>query len=302
VRGAVGPGTESGAGCPRKCLAVLVGRTADWLGRVENDRAAPDRLSAVRSLAEALGVPVFDLVGEEDAEAPSTRRDGDVARIRAVLTDYRCLILLPPGFQRAVEQPDLLELRREVEAVTAAYQCFRYHRVLRSLPDLLLCAHTAVRVLQGKELLQAEQLSALSAQAAAVILTELGETDPAWIAAERGLQAAQRSANTLVIGSLLRSGVHSLHSCGQGATSVETAEQAASCLRERWTGRPPESSPFTELSCPPVPLPQHARETAGLPVTTWKSPSGWLWDWGRPWRPVDVFRTGKCRCPPCGGR
>lgn len=238
-------------GLSQEVLAGLVGRTADWLGKVENDRAALDRLSVIRSLAEALGVSVLDLIGEAELEKPSARQDADVARIRLALTDYRHLIPLPLVLQQVTEPPDLLGLRRDVEAVMDAYQHSRYGRVLRSLPDLLPRAHTTVRALGGKELLAAEQLLALSAQAAVMILTKLGETDLAWIAAERGLQAAQRSGDTAVIGSLLRSGVHSLHSYGQGATSVEMAEQAAAYLRGEmdWSS-PKELSVYGTLLLP----------------------------------------------------
>jgi hypothetical protein len=46
-------------------------------------------------------------------------------------------------------------------------------------------------------------------QAAAMILTKLGETDLAWMASDRGLAVAQDSGDAVVVGSLFRSVTHS---------------------------------------------------------------------------------------------
>ncbi|GAA3725870.1 helix-turn-helix transcriptional regulator [Spinactinospora alkalitolerans] len=210
----------------------MVGRTADWLGKVENDRAALDRLSVIRSLADALGVSVLDLIGEAKSGGPPPEQDVGVSRLRSALTDYRSLVPLAPVVRQGGEPPDLLQIRHDVESVMDAYQRSSYKRMLRSLPDLLSRTHIAAREYEGQKLLVAERFLALTAQAAAMVLTKLGEVDLAWIAAERGLQAAQRSGDMAVIGSLLRSGVHSLHSYGQGPTSTEMAGQAAGYLRK----------------------------------------------------------------------
>ncbi len=41
-----------------------VGRTEDWLSRVENNKIELDRLSVIRRLADALDVSIGDLVAE----------------------------------------------------------------------------------------------------------------------------------------------------------------------------------------------------------------------------------------------
>jgi|SRR4051794_24190164 ribosome-binding protein aMBF1 (putative translation factor) len=51
-------------GLSQEVLAGLVGRTTDWLSKVENGRAALDRLSVITMLAEALDVSLGDLLGE----------------------------------------------------------------------------------------------------------------------------------------------------------------------------------------------------------------------------------------------
>ncbi len=51
-------------GMSQEVLAGLVGRTADWLSKIENNRIDLDRLSVLQSLASALDVRVGDLIGE----------------------------------------------------------------------------------------------------------------------------------------------------------------------------------------------------------------------------------------------
>ncbi|GHD17072.1 transcriptional regulator [Nocardiopsis kunsanensis] len=214
----------------------MVGRTADWLGKVENDRAPLDRLSVIRSLAEALGVPVSALVGDHPNQGRGENQQAHVAELRSTLMDYRQIM---PGFPFAANKevrPDLRFLREEAETVMNSYQASDYNRVLRRLPDLLFRAQTAVRVNEGEPRRQAESLLALACQACAMILTKVGEPDLAWIATERGMKAAFDCGDLALQGSLMRSGVHSLHSRGQYETAVALTEESAEYLRREQRG------------------------------------------------------------------
>ena len=51
-------------GLSQEILAGLIGRTADWLRKVEHNRIPLDRLSVIRRLASALDVSLGDLIGE----------------------------------------------------------------------------------------------------------------------------------------------------------------------------------------------------------------------------------------------
>ncbi len=76
-----------------------------------------------------------------------------------------------------------------------------------------------------------KQTLALSGQASAMVLTKLGEHDLAWIASERGLNAAQDADDPAIIGSLNRSMVHTLQSHGRTEASTRLAERTADNLR-----------------------------------------------------------------------
>src|SRR3954462_5048576 len=81
-------------GLTQAVLAGMVARTTDWLSKVENGRANLERLSVIKSLADALDVSVGDLLGEPsimDWTPDSGTRT--VTLLRAALMDYPSLAL-----------------------------------------------------------------------------------------------------------------------------------------------------------------------------------------------------------------
>src|SRR2546423_3598973 len=131
-------------------------------------------------------------------------------------------------------------LARDMGHVWDAYQDSRYGYVTSRLPALLVKAQSAGRAYTSEGRERAKSLLALTHQAAAMILTKLGETDLAWIAADRGLVAAQDSENPVVIGSLFRSVTHSLLSNGRYAEAVQLTRDAASYLQPGLANATPE--------------------------------------------------------------
>lgn len=220
-------------GMPQEVLAGLVGRTEDWLSKIENDRAALDRVSVIRALADALGVSVFDLIGEPTPQQTKKQVPG-VAEVRAALTDYRQLSPLLSAIDADSEPPRLDHLRRDLSQVMQAYQDSQYSTMLRRLPELLIQTRAAVREHSGDDRRTAERIAALAHQSAAMILTKLGEADLAWIAAQNGLSAAERSQDPAVVGSLFRSVIHSLHTQNRLNDSKEMTRKAADYLRREF--------------------------------------------------------------------
>ncbi|MBM4794600.1 helix-turn-helix domain-containing protein [Streptomyces sioyaensis] len=217
-------------GLSQDVLAGLVGRTADWLGKAENNRIELDRLSVIRALAHALDVSIGDLIGEPtllEWSKDSGRRT--VPALREALMDYR---LLTPLLGAPVdgEPPTLEALRSDVAEVWNAYQGSRYGFAARALPPLLADALLAVRVCSGDERDEANGLLAMTYQGAAMVLGKLGENELAWIAADRGLAAAQLSGNNVITGSLFRSVTHCLLSTGRFETAAQLVTDAAGLL------------------------------------------------------------------------
>lgn len=111
-----------------------------------------------------------------------------------------------------------------------AYQHSRFGYVTAQAPGLLQHTVTAARAADADTAVRAHELLALSYQAAASVLTKLGEADLAWIAAERGLTAAQRSDSKVILGSLFRSVAHTLLSTGRFQPAVQLVDRAAAVL------------------------------------------------------------------------
>lgn len=217
-------------GLSQEVLAGLVGRTADWLGKVENNRIELDRLSVIKSLADVLDISLGDLLAEPSLlDWTPDSGTTTVPALRAALMNYRAI----SPFGQAVdgqEPPTVVDLKRDVAALWDAYQDSRFGYVTGRLPDLLHRAQAAADSLDGDDQDQARRLLGLTYQLAATQLTKLGETDLAWIAADRGLAAVRPTGDPIVTGSLFRSVSHALHSTGRYQEAVRLTEDAAAYL------------------------------------------------------------------------
>ncbi|MER7503527.1 helix-turn-helix transcriptional regulator [Nonomuraea pusilla] len=217
-------------GMSQDVLAGLVGRTTDWLSKVENDRITLDRLSVIKSLANALDVSLGDLLAEPHLfEWTDESGDQTIPALRAAITDYR---QLSPMAELMVnmEPPSLAALEHSLGEVWGAYQDARYSYVIRTLPVLLGEAHHAARATDGDVRLAALGVLGQVYHAAASILTKVGEADLAWIAAERGLSFARESGDQLITASLLRSVTHALLSNGRYDAAKQLTVDAAELL------------------------------------------------------------------------
>jgi len=212
----------------QEVLADIIQRTTDWVSKVENDRIPVDRLSVIEQLAEALDVTIGDLVAEPSLMdwTPDTG-SRTVPALRDALLDYRQITPLLRASSDA-EPASLDALRSRLSEVMDAYQASRYGLMTRQLPGLLAQAHATA---DRDEDPGPQSVLALTYQAAAAILTKLGEGDLAWIAADRGLVAARRSDDPVIVGSLFRSVTHTLLATGRFKAAVELTEAAAAHLQ-----------------------------------------------------------------------
>jgi transcriptional regulator with XRE-family HTH domain len=217
-------------GMSQEVLAAIVERTVDWVSKVENNRIELDRLSVIKAVADALDVSLGDLLAEPSLM--DWTPDGGhrtVPALRDALMDYRQIT--PFGGQHPpVAAPPLADLDRELADMWSAYQGSRFGYVTARLPGLLGRAQAAAETYDGDDLLRSRRLLGLSYQLAAVQLTKLGEAELAWIAADRGLNAARATGDPVVTGSLYRSVTHAPLSAGRYGEAVRLTEHTASYL------------------------------------------------------------------------
>ncbi|MEU8999288.1 helix-turn-helix transcriptional regulator [Streptomyces caniferus] len=218
-------------GLSQEVLAGLVGRTTDWLSKAENNRIELDRLSVITALAKALDVSLGDLLAEPtllEWSNDSGRRT--VPALRAALMDYKQLtpLLGPPPDD---EPPALEHLRANVKEALDAYQVSRYGFATRQLPLVLTDALAASRAYRGLEGQEAHAQLALAYHGAAMVLGKVGESELAWIAADRGLAAAQQSGRNTVTGSLFRAVTHCLMATGRFTAAIQLVNDAAAAMQ-----------------------------------------------------------------------
>ncbi|MEU0156357.1 helix-turn-helix domain-containing protein, partial [Micromonospora fulviviridis] len=107
-------------GLSQEVLAGLIGRTADWLGKIENNRIELDRLSVMKSLAEVLEVSLGDLLGEPSLVARTGGSStGSVPALRTALMNYRLFAPLGDTAARPLSIPLLWQ---ELSSLWSAYQ------------------------------------------------------------------------------------------------------------------------------------------------------------------------------------
>ncbi|MEV6345027.1 helix-turn-helix transcriptional regulator [Actinoplanes sp. NPDC051851] len=227
-------------GLSQEVLAGLIGRTADWLGKIENNRIELDRLSVIKSLADVLDVSLGDLLAEPSLVEWTTDSGMEtVPALRTALMEYRTITALGAQDEGSVP-PDLDDLRKETEKLWNAYQASRFGFVTGRLPGLLRQAQAAADELEGREQEDARSLLGLTYQLAATQLTKLGETDLAWIAADRGLTVVRPTGDPTITGSLFRSVSHALLSTGRYQDAVRLTTDAADYLDKHLTDAGPE--------------------------------------------------------------
>ncbi|WP_405558356.1 hypothetical protein OHV08_31070 [Streptomyces canus] len=172
-------------------MAGLVGRTVDWLSRAENNRMELDRLSVIKTLADALDVSLGDLLAEPTLmEWTADSGSRTVPALRSALMNYRQLTPLL-GVPTEGDPTPLDKLRTSVVEIMDAYQASRYGFATRRLPLVLADALIAARSYGGREREQVNELLALTYQSAAMVLWKVGEVDLAWIAGELAPEAVE---------------------------------------------------------------------------------------------------------------
>ncbi len=214
-------------GMSQKVLADLVGRTEDWLNKIENNRIQLDRISVIQNLATQLDITLGDLLSEPSL-VDSTQSSGKptVPALRETLLSYNQLMPFTRADSRSM-QP-IAQLEGRLRAVWDAYQSTRFAYVSASLPALIADLDAASRSSLPSESERATLLLASAYHAAATVLTKVGEIDLAWVASQRGFDIAQQTDEPMTWLSLARSVAHVTMSTGRHKDAAILVGQIAS--------------------------------------------------------------------------
>ena len=183
-------------GISQAALAGLVGRSESWLSQVERGIRSVDSLTVILDLSRVLRVEPEKLIGRPWQYAPNGDPAADgLESVRSFFTAYDDL--LHAGAWDAV---DMAGLRKAVGTAHRTYQAANYEQVITELPTMLTAADHAVRAgvaARGRDL----ALDYVSAYVvAAKLLTKLGATDLALIAADRAATKAIEADSAIARG------------------------------------------------------------------------------------------------------
>ena len=183
-------------GLSQAALAGLIGRSESWLSQVERGVRSVDSLPVILDLSRVLRVEPEKLIGRPWRLAPNGDASGDVLDgVRGYLTRYDDLLDEDPA-----PTIDLVALRESVAQAHRTYQAARYEDVIGQVTPMLASADRATRgsaAERDEELL----LGYVSAYVVtAKLLTKLGATDLAMLAADRAATGAMETDSKVARG------------------------------------------------------------------------------------------------------
>jgi transcriptional regulator with XRE-family HTH domain len=165
-------------------LAGRIGKSKGWLSLVENGKLRLEKRQDIAAIADVLAVSADTLLGQPTPEITPGGQAYNLKSLRAVLLDAS--IDDPPDMAaRPVPQ-----LGQAVTDIDAALRVADYAAMHRDLPGLLGELQVHVITSKGQDRDEALRLLILASSSAMIMLRHFGRTDLAWVAADRGRQAA----------------------------------------------------------------------------------------------------------------
>lgn len=235
-------------GLSQRDLAAAVKRSESWVSQVERDIQPVERLSVLKSLAEALEVDVVELrpdaaVATEAEAAPPRPLKHDLEGVRGILSGHPAL---PSLWDESSCQPASAEEVASCErAVVHAQQLLhasRYTDLSAILVDLVPRLERLVR--PAKRATPAlHRMRAQVYQIASAAFSRQDESDAAWIAADRAMAAAEMAGEPLEVVAAHFRMTHAFIRLQQYTQAEHIVEGTGAALSELIEGK--ESSPET---------------------------------------------------------
>lgn len=212
-----------------EAVAGRAGMTKGYLSKIENGVVPVERRSTLAAIADALECTVADfgiqhvLVNPTDSEA-----QGTIPAIRYALLGTSL------DYSDEPSSRSLDELATETTKLATYRQDCRYLEVGKALPTLLTDLH-AVAAQGGNDRTDALRHLVQATQVATLLVKNLGAVDLAWVAADRGHDAAQQLGDPLYIAASEFARTQALVGLGAYKRAEMLARRAADLLSTNTT-------------------------------------------------------------------
>jgi transcriptional regulator with XRE-family HTH domain len=183
-------------GISQAALAGLVGRSESWLSQVERGVRSVDSLPVILDLARVLRVDPEKLIGRPWQYAPNAEPAANgLGMVRGFFTRYDDLLTTE------VQPPvDLVAMRTVIGEAHKAYQAAQYEAVIAQVPSMLAAADHVVRAKAPSQNHELDLAYVSVYVVSAKLLTKLGATDLAMIAADRAATKAIEAESAVARG------------------------------------------------------------------------------------------------------
>ncbi|WP_216592379.1 helix-turn-helix domain-containing protein [Verrucosispora sioxanthis] len=171
----------------QQVFADRLGKSKSWVDKVERGARSLDKVSTIAEIAAVLRVDQSVLLGHDVRPVADSERAGSVERIRAALAAYDIAV------GRRVPDRDVpaaAQVARGVAYAWTTYQHARYPQLTDLLPELISGAQRG----HARELASGRVPLVEAYRIGAALLTKLGETELAWLAADRAMTLATGDA------------------------------------------------------------------------------------------------------------
>lgn len=178
-------------GKTRAVVAGLVGRSEEWLKKVEKGTLQPPRLNMLIDLAEAIGVSdLVEITGDQALPLTTSRRVGHeaVPAMREAIEEMPLVVVGTPV-------PDPADLERRVADAWRTWHASATPRaaVGAVLPHIIRESRRAVRVLDGPDRRRVHAVLSAAYALAEQLLAWVADPALLWMAADRCMSSAEQA-------------------------------------------------------------------------------------------------------------
>lgn len=227
-------------GMSRPVLAGLVGRSSDWLKKIENGDRELRSITHLVRLANVLHVPdVATLTGGElgiSVEAVGKLSHSTVPAIRAAMLGASFATVPSVGPVR----PEML--RGRVDSAWRLWHSSTHQRteVGALLPDLICDAHRCIKAHEGDERREAHAAASDLYRLVQRLLAHICEPELYWVALDRGRAHSEEADDPMSLALAAWSTAIGQRSAGFAEEAVQTDEAGMTLLRDQLEGGSPD--------------------------------------------------------------